>query len=313
MFIYYLLATILVVLIVTLFLTRRLLRLTTGNLIAGITGLITGLLLGVLLGIPMSRLPGDYGSLLPFITTVILGIAFFFLFIARKKAISDFVFRFLANVSKVRLWHPVVRGKEKTIKEGGIVVDTSVIIDGRIENLAKTGFLTEKLIIPHFVIDELQKVADSSNALRRNRGRRGLEILNSLKKEKGLLVEMVDVDYPKIKAVDSKLVKLAQDRKGKILTTDYNLNKVAGIKGVKVLNINELANTLKTVLLPGEKITVKVIQRGKEKEQGVGYLEDGTMIVVERGIDYLGQEIDCEVKRIFQTEAGKMFFAEPKE
>jgi len=313
MFIYYLLATILVVLIVTLFLTRRLLRLTTGNLIAGITGLITGLLLGVLLGIPMSRLPGDYGSLLPFITTVILGIAFFFLFIARKKAISDFVFRFLANVSKVRLWHPVVRGKEKTIKEGGIVVDTSVIIDGRIENLAKTGFLTEKLIIPHFVIDELQKVADSSNALRRNRGRRGLEILNSLKKEKGLLVEMVDVDYPKIKAVDSKLVKLAQDRKGKILTTDYNLNKVAGIKGVKVLNINELANALKTVLLPGEKITVKVIQRGKEKEQGVGYLEDGTMIVVERGIDYLGQEIDCEVKRIFQTEAGKMFFAEPKE
>jgi uncharacterized protein YacL len=203
--------------------------------------------------------------------------------------------------------------KPKPKEEGGIIVDTSVIIDGRIENLAKTGFVTERLIIPHFVVLELQRIADSANALKRNRGRRGLEILKSLQKEKKIRVEIVENDYHKIRAVDSKLMKLAKEMKASILTTDYNLNKVAGISGIRVLNMNELASALKAVLLPGEKIKVKVIQEGKEKSQGVGYLEDGTMIVVENGAQYLGKEINCEVKRIFQTDAGKMFFVESKE
>jgi uncharacterized protein YacL len=316
MFIYYLLIAISIVIIIVLFFARRLLRLTTGGLIAGVTGLIIGILLGALLGIPMSRLPGGYGDWLPFITTVILGIAFFFIFIAKRKAIADLVFHFIGNISKIREWRPVILEKEKQEKpkeEGGIVVDTSVIIDGRIENLAKTGFVTEKLIVPHFVVLELQKIADSSNTLKRNRGRRGLEILKSLQKAKRVKVEITEEDYPKIKAVDSKLVKLAKDREASILTTDYNLNRVAGISGVLVLNVNELTNALKTVLLPSEEITVKVVQEGKEKGQGVGYLEDGTMLVVENGARYIGQEVKCEVKRIFQTDAGKMFFLESKE
>lgn len=319
MFIYYLALVILVVIIIVLFFTRRLLRLSTGALFAGITGLIIGLLLGTLLGIPMSHLPGGYGDWLPFITTVILGIAFFFLFISRRRAIYDSAIHFWDNLSKIREWRPAIgkekekiKETEKVAEEGGIIVDTSVIIDGRIENLAKTGFITEKLIVPHFVVLELQKIADASDSLKRNRGRRGLEILKSLQKEKQIKTEIVGEDYQKIKAVDSKLMKMAKERKAKILTTDYNLNRVAGISGIKVLNINELTNALKTVLLPGEEITVKVVQEGKEKGQGVGYLEDGTMLVVENGVKYMGEEVKCEVKRIFQTDAGKMFFVEPK-
>lgn len=317
MFIYYLLAAILIVLIIILFLTRRLLHLTTGKLIAGITGLIIGLFLGALLGIPMSRLPGDLGEWLPFITTVILGIAFFFLFITKRRAIYDFGFHTIESIAKIREWRPHIKEKstekEKNNEEGGIVVDTSVIIDGRIENLAKTGFITEKLIIPQFVVLELQGIADASDNLKRNRGRRGLEILKSLQREKRVKVEIIDEDFPKIKKVDSKLIQLAKERKAKILTTDYNLNRVAGISGIVVLNMNELTNALKTVLLPGEEVIVKVVQEGKEKSQGVGYLEDGTMLVIENGAQYIRQEVKCEVKRIFQTDAGKMFFLEPKE
>lgn len=319
MFPYYLALAILVVIIIVLFFTRRLLRLSTGALFAGITGLIIGVLLGALLGTPMKYLPGGFGDWLPFITTVILGIAFFFLFISKRRAIYDSAINFWDNFSKIREWRPTIskekeriKETEKVEKEGGIIVDTSVIIDGRIENLTKTGFITEKLIVPHFVVLELQKIADASDSLKRNRGRRGLEILKSLQKEKQIKTEIVEEDYQKIKAVDSKLMKMAKERKAKILTTDYNLNRVAGISGIKVLNINELTNALKTVLLPGEEINVKVVQEGKEKGQGVGYLEDGTMLVVENGTNYMGEEVKCEVKRIFQTDAGKMFFVEPK-
>jgi uncharacterized protein YacL len=316
---YYLALAILVVIIIVLFFTRRLLRLSTGAFFAGITGLIIGLLLGTLLYGPMSRLPYGLGDWLPFITTVILGIAFFFLFLSKRRAIFESAVNFWDHLLRFREWRPAFgkekeksKEKEKIIEEGGIIVDTSVIIDGRIENLAKTGFVTEKLIIPHFVVLELQKIADASDSLKRNRGRRGLEILKSLQREKQIKTEIVDEDYQKIKAVDSKLMRIAKERKAKILTTDYNLNRVAGISGIKVLNINELTNALKTVLLPGEEITVKVVQEGKEKGQGVGYLEDGTMLVVENGAEYIGEEVKCEVKRIFQTDAGKMFFVEPK-
>ncbi len=198
MFIYYLTLVILVVIIIVLFFTRRLLKLSTGALFAGITGLIVGLLLGALLGIPMSHLPAGYGDWLPFITTVILGIAFFFLFISKRRAIYDSAIHFWDNFSKIREWRPAIGKEKEKIKEtgkveeeGGIIVDTSVIIDGRIENLAKTGFIAERLIVPHFVVLELQKIADASDSLKRNRGRRGLEILKSLQREKQIRTEIV--------------------------------------------------------------------------------------------------------------------------
>jgi len=317
MFIYYLLVAIFLVVVVILFLTRRLLHLSTGQLIAGIAGIIFGIILGVLLGIPLSRLPGEMGEWLPLVTTIVLAIAFFFLFLNKRRAIYNFFLHVISNivenVSKIQKWRPQAKIEKEEIKKEGILVDTSVIIDGRVENLAKTGFITERLIIPQFVILELQGIADAADKLKRNRGRRGLEIIKSLQKEKRVEVEIVDLDYPKIKKVDTKLIKLAKDQGWKILTTDYNLNRIASISGIAVLNINELANALKTILLPGEEINVKIIERGKEKDQGIGYLEDGTMLVVEGGAAYLGQEVRCEVKRIFQTEAGRMFFLEPKE
>jgi len=319
MLIYYLLIAILFVFVLVLFLTRRLLHLNTGQLIAGMTGIIIGIFLGAILGIPISRLPGEIGEWLPLATTIILGIAFFFLFLAKRRAIYNFFINLLENfitrLSNVYRWRLKNKSEKKEFKkEGqGIIIDTSVIIDGRIENLIKTGFISEKLIIPQFVILELQAIADSNDSLKRKRGRRGLEIIKNLQREKEIKLEISDQDYPKIKKVDSKLIKLAQESNSKILTTDYNLNKVAGISGVKVLNINELANALKIILLPGEEITVKVVQEGKEKGQGVGYLDDGTMLVVEGGINYIGQEVRCEVKRVFQTDAGKIFFLEPTE
>lgn len=319
MLVYYLLIAILFVFVLVLFLTRRLLHLNTGQLIAGMTGIIIGIFLGAILGIPISRLPGEIGEWLPLATTIILGIAFFFLFLAKRRAIYNFFINLLENfitrLSNVYRWRLKNNSEKREIKKEsqGIIVDTSVIIDGRIENLTKTGFISEKLIIPQFVILELQAIADSSDNLKRKRGRRGLEIIKNLQREKTIKLEIIDQDYPKIKKVDSKIIKLAQETKSKILTTDYNLNKVAGISGVEVLNINELANALKTILLPGEEITVKVVQEGKEKGQGVGYLDDGTMLVVEGGINYIGQEVHCEVKRVFQTDAGKIFFLEPKE
>lgn len=191
---------------------------------------------------------------------------------------------------------------------GYILVDTSVIIDGRISDIVQTGFISKTLVVPRFVLAELQNIADSDNQIRRNRGRRGLEILNDLRQSKIVKIELTDEDPQDIKEVDAKLVELAYKHNADILTTDYNLNRVATIQKVKVLNINELAHSLKPVVLPGEELTVKIVQVGKEKNQGVGYLPDGTMIVVENGDKLVGKEIKTEVTRIFQTVAGKMIF-----
>ena len=189
-----------------------------------------------------------------------------------------------------------------------VLLDTSAIIDGRIADIVTLGFLPLDFLVPQFILSELQHVADSSDVLKRNRGRRGLEILENLKRNPGVRVKIIENDFNRIKAVDSKLIKLAKVLKAKIITTDYNLNKVAAVSGVRVLNVNELANALKTVVLPGEKIKIKVIQEGKEPGQGVGYLPDGTMVVVEEGEELLNQTIEAEVSRIFQTAAGKMIF-----
>ena len=188
------------------------------------------------------------------------------------------------------------------------VLDTSVIIDGRIADICETGFLEGTLVAPQFVLRELQQVADSSDSLKRNRGRRGLDILQKMQKMAGVTVQIVETDFPEIREVDLKLIELARKLGGKIVTNDFNLNKVAQLRGVPVLNINELANSLKPVVLPGELMKVFVIKEGKEQGQGVGYLDDGTMVVVDQAKKALGRTIEVSVTSVLQTTAGKMIF-----
>ncbi len=193
-----------------------------------------------------------------------------------------------------------------------ILVDTSVIIDGRIADIASAGFVPGRLSVPHFVLAELQNIADSEDAMRRGRGRRGLEVLNQLRENAEVDVDILEEDIAGIREVDAKLVALGQKHGWRVLTTDYNLNRVAQIQGVRVLNVNELSNAIRPVVLPGEELMVRVVQPGKERNQGVGYLADGTMIVVENGDKLIGQEVATEVTRVFQTVAGKMIFAVPR-
>jgi uncharacterized protein YacL len=196
--------------------------------------------------------------------------------------------------------------------EPHIVVDTSAIIDGRIADIVGSGFIYGTLVVPRFVLDELQHIADSSDTLRRNRGRRGLEILARMQKDSPTPVEIVEDEIRDVPEVDSKLVALARARGGAILTNDYNLNRVAELQGVRVLNINALANAVKPAVLPGEELHVRVIQEGKEQGQGVGFLDDGTMIVVEGGSRFIDKDLDVSVTRVLQTVAGRMIFAQPR-
>jgi uncharacterized protein YacL len=193
------------------------------------------------------------------------------------------------------------------------VLDTSAIIDGRIADLCRTGFLEGVLVIPGFVLGELQKIADSADPLRRNRGRRGLDLLNRMQKENGVTLKIFDHDYEDLTEVDTKLLKLAREMEAKVITNDFNLNKVAELYGVRVLNINELSNAIKPLVLPGEEMTVHVLRDGKEYGQGIGYLDDGTMIVVEGGKNYIGLDLGIMVTSVLQTAAGRMIFAKPKE
>jgi uncharacterized protein YacL len=188
------------------------------------------------------------------------------------------------------------------------VLDTSVIIDGRIADICETGFLDGTLVVPQFVLRELQQVADSSDSLKRNRGRRGLDILQKVQKMQGVQVLIVETDFPEVREVDLKLIELARRMNGKIVTNDFNLNKVAQLRGVAVLNINELANSLKPVVLPGEVLHVFVLKEGKEQGQGVAYLDDGTMVVVDQGKKAMGRNIEVTVTSVLQTTAGKMIF-----
>jgi uncharacterized protein YacL len=192
------------------------------------------------------------------------------------------------------------------------LVDTSAIIDGRIIDIVEAGFVEGNLIVPRFVLDELQLISDSSDNLRRARGRRGLDILNNFKKKEGSTVEILEKDYKDISGVDSKLVHLAKEVGGTVITVDYNLNKVARLQNVKVLNVNELANALKAIVLPGEEMTVKVVKEGKEASQGIGYLDDGTMVVVDEGKKLIGKDIETVVTSILQTPAGRMVFVRRK-
>ena len=206
----------------------------------------------------------------------------------------------------------VKKSKTPTQDKNYKLLDTNVIIDGRIADICKTGFLEGKILIPVFVLEELQYIADSSDSLRRVRGRRGLDVLQNIREDESLEVEVMNIDFEDIHGVDSKLVRLAQKVKGKIITNDYNLNKVAQLRGVEVLNINDLSNAVKPVVIPGETMKVQVVRDGKEPGQGVAYLEDGTMIVIENGHRYLSRTISVEVTSALQTSAGRMIFARPR-
>jgi uncharacterized protein YacL len=197
--------------------------------------------------------------------------------------------------------------------DGHKVLDTSVIIDGRIADICDTGFVEGTFIIPQFILQELQHIADSSDPLKRGRGRRGLDVLNRIQKQSSLEVKIVDQDYPKIQEVDAKLIALAKDTHAKIVTNDFNLNKVAELQGVPVLNINQLFNALKPVVLPGEVMNVKILKEGKEPGQGVAYLDDGTMVIVDNARRYMGKSVDVTVTSVLQTTAGRMIFTILKE
>ncbi|HOA23685.1 MAG TPA: PIN domain-containing protein, partial [Aggregatilineales bacterium] len=192
-----------------------------------------------------------------------------------------------------------------------VLLDTSVIIDGRIADISQVGFIMGPMVVPRFVLQELQHIADSADTLRRNRGRRGIEILNRLQKESRVPVHITDMDAADVDAVDEKLIALAKEMGCAILTNDYNLNRIAELQGVVVLNINELANAVKTVFLPGEDMEIRIIQEGRELGQGVGYLDDGTMVVVEGGRRYINDTITATVTKVLQTSAGRMIFARP--
>ncbi len=277
------------------------------DILIGAVGLIVGLVIANLVRSAFVNVPIPWlGRYLPTVS----GLLFAYLgwtIGVRKR--DDVVEWFEEHFSRREPSSPDLR---RTTSEGPKILDTSVIIDGRIADVCETGFLEGPLIIPGFVLDELQSIADSSDSLKRKRGRRGLEILKALRQQDGLEVEVLEEhDFPGIEEVDRKLIKLATLLEGKVLTTDFTLNKVAQVQGVEVLNINDLANSLKPVVLPGESLEVEIVREGKESGQGVGYLDDGTMIVVERGRSLIGQEVSVMATSVLQTSAGKMIFAEP--
>jgi uncharacterized protein YacL len=270
-----------------------------GEFALGVTAVVVGLLMGVLIGIPLAQLGGAAGQLLPPIAALFL--AFMMLAITMYK--RDVLLAAAGGL---------IPGGRRAGAPGQVVIDTSAVIDGRIVDIAKTGFILGHLVVPRFVLDELQRIADSPDAMRRNRGRRGLEMLSALQKDSIVPVEISEATYPEVAEVDAKLMAYARDHDAAILTNDYNLNRVADLQGIRVLNINELANAVKAVVHPGEEMSVRIIQEGKEAGQGVGYLDDGTMIVVEGGIRFLNQELPITVTRVLQTVAGRMIFAQPR-
>ena len=272
-------------------------QLPTQQLVAAIIGLVIGLIVAALLAGPLSRLPGILGTVLPFIGTLIFGYLGITVMTVRQR---DIVNLFSGRLS--------LRGATLR-RDNYVLLDTSVIIDGRIADISRTGFISGTMLIPRFVLNELQHIADSPDMLRRNRGRRGLDMLNKLQKESVVPIRINDMDVEEAHEVDDKLVMLAKELRCPIVTNDFNLNRVAELQGITVLNINELANAVKAVFLPGESMEVRIIQEGKELGQGVGYLDDGTMVVVENGRRHINRTVEVGVTKVLQTAAGRMIFA----
>ena len=286
-------------------LIRSVQEMSTAEFVTSVAGLLLGLLMGLLLGSPLSAFDKPWGIWLPLGVSVFLGLGMVGLTVAKRADL-------LVAAEAIGLVH---RPDSETGGRSGdphILVDSSAIIDGRIAEIVESGFLFGTLVVPRFVLDEVQKIADSPDTLRRNRGRRGLEILTRMQKDSPTPVVIVEDDAPEVSEVDAKLVSLAKRYSRAVLTNDFNLNRVAELQGVRVLNVNSLANAVKPALLPGEELRVHVIQAGKEAGQGVGFLDDGTMIVVEGGARFMDSEVDVAVTRVLQTVAGRMVFAQPR-
>jgi len=269
-------------------------------LVASMSGMFVGLLVAVLLTLPLSRLPSTFGAYLPTLTAAVAGYFGFILFSARSYDI-------LAFIDELR-GKAVLTGAFGGGAEGAVLVDTSVIIDGRVLEMSKTGFINGSILIPQFVLSELQHIANSSDPIRRQRGRYGLEVLNKMRQEGLNPVQIIDDEPEGATEVDAKLVKVAKERGIPLMTNDFNLNGVAEVQDVIVLNINDLSLALQPVYLPGEEIKVQIIAEGREHEQGVGYLRDGTMVVVEGGRRYLDRTIPVSITRYIRSSAGKMYF-----
>ncbi len=267
----------------------------------GVLGTLTGLTIALLLAYGLNYASiWEKQEIVPFIYILLTSILGYLGLVIGSKKSEEFSLPFF--------------GSPKPVKSGDYrILDTSVIIDGRIADICETGFIEGNLIVPRFVLEELQHIADSSDSMKRSRGRRGLDILNRMQKAGGINIEIVDQDFPKIKGVDGKLVALAKKAGGKIITNDFNLNKVAELQGIKILNVNDLANSLKPVVLPGETMVVKVIKEGKEPGQGVAYLDDGTMVIVDNAVKHQGETVEVTVTSVLQTTAGRMIFSELKE
>ena len=295
------------------------------DVIAGVVGLSLGLILATLLGAAFSRIP-IVGNYIPVVFAIVFGYLGIRITMTKREEIAEmfnFIPRFFKDVLRARETKPeplpaqpeALPAPKEEVADGDKrykLLDTSAIIDGRIADVIDSGFLEGTLLIPVFVLEELQRIADSADALKRVRGRRGLDILQKIRSEEKLPVEIDSRDFDDIAEVDSKLVRLGRMVGGKIVTNDYNLNKVSELQGVAVLNVNELANAVKPVVVPGESMHVTVVKDGKEQGQGVAYLDDGTMIVIEGGHRHLNQDIDVEVTSALQTAAGRMIFAKPR-
>ena len=278
----------------------------TSRILSGVVGVTMGLLVSLLFSVLLWRLPGWLGIILPIGLSLLLAYLGGMIMLSPSR---DLFQKFMPEHSSRSLNGDVPRLSDG--QSGIMLIDTSAIIDGRIASVSQTGFLQGTLVVPRFVLNELRHVADSGDSVRRARGRRGLEILNQIRMEGKVRTEVLEIDYPRARDVDAKLVGLAKDMGASIVTTDFNLNRVAQIDGIKVLNVNELAGSLRPVVIPGENMRLKIIQEGKEAGQGVGFLEDGTMVVVESGIQYLDTNLNVTATRILQTAAGRIIFAQP--
>lgn len=282
---------------------RQIRKMPVQQLVAAIIGLVIGLIIAALLAIPIALLPEPIDALLSFGGVVVFSYMGVAIMVMRRQDIFNII-------GSRRLGRRDVNGRAESNQ---VLLDTSVIIDGRIADVSRTGFIQGTMLVPRFVLNELQHIADSSDTLRRNRGRRGLEMLNKLQKDSTVPILVTDMDIDGVREVDDKLVLLGKQLHCAIVTNDYNLNRVAELQGVTVLNINELANAVRAVYLPGESMEVKVIQEGKELGQGVGYLDDGTMVVIEDGRRHIGKTIPLIVTKVLQTAAGRMIFARPED
>jgi uncharacterized protein YacL len=282
-------------------LRRRLRKAPAQQLVASVIGLIVGLVIAALASLPLSFLPSPFRQVLPLLAAALFGYLGVLLLVTRHRDIFGL---FRGREGRGGGLHERADGAQPPV-----LLDTSVIIDGRIADISAAGFLGGTMLVTNFVLSELQHIADSPDALRRNRGRRGLEVLRRLQSDPRTLVEFIDLDVDSAREVDEKLIALAKQLGCPIVTNDYNLNRVAELQGVPVLNINELANAVRAAFIPGESLVIKIIQEGKEIGQGVGYLDDGTMVVVEDGNRYVDRSIEVTVTKVLQTSAGRMLFA----